>query len=562
MEHVLLSTFILVISALAGFMPANFKQWTCGLLIATPLSLLLSYIILPVMAFDNSGLLLGIVATYILGSLVGWIASDFDVSRNPHSLAIFAGIASLLVVVSVFSILASTSMVRSDDLAAVLDVQEATEIFDPSSMLMDTEQARFVDSDLAIRATNERLGVKIGLGVMTGIHESIIQNVQGRLTWVSPLAHSSVFKYLANKTTPGYITVSASNFSDTSETLDMPISFGTNGFYFNGDVHRHLYFNGYHGTYLDDYTMELDESGKPYWVVSKFERTVGASGKKITGVVIVDAQTGDIQDIDVSELAEKAPWVDRVQPEDIIFSQIEDWGTLSLGFLNRYFFGREMINPTEGMSLVYTKDGRSMWYTGLQSGSGQDGTVGFMMVDTKTGNATFYRRSGITEEVAKRAIEGKVQEFGYVASNPIPYNVNGISTFVAVLKDAKGNPQMVGLVAYNDRSVLAVGPNLEAAMRRYQMAQSQSGSAVSLGDTRDRMHIVGYLDRVGFQQVLDSSASLHFTIKDDPELRVFTVSGSDSARYILSRPGDKVGISYINTGSNPILVREFDNESL
>jgi hypothetical protein len=549
MEHVLLSTLILVISALAGFMPANFKQWTYGLLIATPLSLFLSYIILPVMAFDNPVLLFVIVAMYIMGSLVGSIASDFDVSRNPHSLAIFAGIGSLLIVVSVASILASTSLVRSSDLAAVLDVQDTTEIFDPSSMLMDTEQARFVDNDMAIRATNERLGVKIGLGVMTGIHESTIQNVQGKLTWVSPLAHNSVFKYLANKTTPGYITVSASNVSDTSETLDMPISFGTNGFYFNGDVHRHLYFNGYHGTYLDDYRMELDESGQPYWVVSKFERTVGASGKKITGVVIVDAQTGDIQDIDVSELAEKAPWVDRVQPEDIIFSQIEDWGTLSLGFLNRYFFGREMINPTAGMSLVYTKDGRSMWYTGLQSGAGQDGTVGFMMVDTKTGDATFYRRS-------------EVQEFSYAASSPIPYNVNGISTFVAVLKDAKGNPQMVGPVAYNDRSVLAVGPNLEADMRRYQLAQSQSGSAVSLGDTRDRMHMVGYLDRVGFQQVLESSASLHFTIKDDPELRVFTVSGSDSARYILSRPGDKVAVSYIETGSNPILVKDFDNESL
>ena len=202
-----------------------------------------------------------------------------------------------------------------------------------------------------------------------------------------------------------------------------------------------------------------------------------------------------------------------------------------------------------------------MWYTGLQCGSSQEGTVGFMLVDTKTGEATFYRRTGITEEVAKRAIEGKVQEFGYKASNPIPYNVNGTSTFVSVLKDDKSNPQMIGMVAYDDRSVLAVGENLETVLRRYQLAQSQSGAEMNLGEDRVLVELEGVLDRVGFQQV-DAHASLHFTLQNDPEGRVFTVSGSDSARYILSRPGDRVKIGYIDTGSDPIIVREFVNTEL
>lgn len=562
MSAIVLSALILLVPVVLAVVPASITQWLVTLILGFVVTFFASYLVLPTLAIDSASLLfLSVLLFTVARFIVGLLHADRIALKHQYSGVV--GLTSLFVLASLatFALLSSTGMFRSADLAGVLDIRESTEVFDPKSILMDTEQARFVDQDLAMRASNEKLGEKVGLGAMTQLTNASIQDLNGKLTWVAPIVHKNVFKYLSNGETPGYIDVSASRFSDSKATLDAPIAYGTDGFYFSGNLKRYLYTSGYQSTYLDDYTLELNDQGKPFWVVSKFERTVGMSGKEVTGVLIVDAQTGAIQDVPLDQLPQVAPWVDRVQPESIVFDQITDWGKLSGGFINAYFVGKDVINPTKGLSLVYTKDGRSMWYTGLQSGSAQEGTVGFMMVDTKTGEATMYRRTGITEEVAKRAIEGKVQETGYKASTPIPYNVNGLSTFLAVLKDDKGNPQKIGMVSYNDRSVLAVGNNLDTVLRRYQMAMSQSDSQQSLGKDRVTKLVSGRLDRVGFQQI-DGQASLHFTVANDTEKRVFTVSGSDSARYILSRPGDSVDVHYYDTGSDPIIVNEFKNEAL
>jgi hypothetical protein len=51
-----------------------------------------------------------------------------------------------------------------------------------------------------------------------------------------------------------------------------------------------------------------------------------------------------------------------------------------------------------------------------------------VLVDTRTKEATFINKVNATEYAAQSSAQGKVQEKGYEASLPIPYNINSIPT--------------------------------------------------------------------------------------------------------------------------------------
>ena len=78
-----------------------------------------------------------------------------------------------------------------------------------------------------------------------------------------------------------------------------------------------------------------------------------------------------------------------------------------------------------GASLVYGDDGKSYWYTGITSSGGDESTVGFMLVDSRTKEAKLYMQTGATETAAMTSAEGKVQEKNYDATFPVMYNIYG-----------------------------------------------------------------------------------------------------------------------------------------
>jgi hypothetical protein len=125
-------------------------------------------------------------------------------------------------------------------------------------------------------------------------------------------------------------------------------------------------------TGLTDYTFEIDDQGKPYWVVTRYNKQVGISGNNATGVVIVDAQSGQITDYN---MADTPAWVDRVEPQEFIEDQLNDWGEYVRGYWN--FSGEGKLQITEEMTLVYGENNKSYWYTGLSSVGKEESAVGF-----------------------------------------------------------------------------------------------------------------------------------------------------------------------------------------
>jgi hypothetical protein len=214
------------------------------------------------------------------------------------------------------------------------------------------DEIRVVDEDLAYLLGEKVLGSQQALGSQVQLGDFCIQKVNNKLYWVAPLLHSGFFKWLNNKEgTAGYVMVSATNERDVKlveniEGKNIKIKY-QQGAYFQSDIQRHLYFNGYHNIGLTDFSFEINDQGKPFWVVTKYAKKIGFSGNDATGVILLDAQSGEIKE---HSIANTPKWVDRIQPIDFIEKQLNDWGEYVNGYWN--FSNSNKLKITEGLTLV------------------------------------------------------------------------------------------------------------------------------------------------------------------------------------------------------------------
>lgn len=173
---------------------------------------------------------------------------------------------------------------------------------------------------------------------------------------------------------------------------------------FGYNLERHLRMNGFASTILDDFNIEIDENGRPYAPVTTLEKVVGMSTPQVTGVAVVDVQTGDIK----WYKPEKAPaFVNRIYPEWLVYERITNWGEYPNGYFH-WMNNDGLLQPCEGMDIVQTKNGCS-YYVGIQAKTGNFDTEGYMLIDIRTGVATYYKRAEVTLEavVLEKVQEGK-----------------------------------------------------------------------------------------------------------------------------------------------------------
>lgn len=420
-------------------------------------------------------------------------------------------------------------------------------------------EIRVVDEDLAYLLGEKILGSQPALGSQVHLGEFYIQKVNNKLYWVAPLLHSGFFKWLNNKQgTSGYVMVSATNERDVKlvqQINNTPIKIKYQpSAYFGDEVRRHIYFNGHTTVGLTDFTFEIDDAGRPFWVVTKYEKKIGFSGNDATGVIVVNAQTGTIQEYDIASTPQ---WVDRIQPVRFIEEQLNDWGDLVHGYWN--FSNADKLQITEGMTLVYGKDNKSYWYTGLTSVGKDESSVGFVLVDTRTKEATFYKQSGATEFAAQNSAQGKVQEKGYYASLPIPYNINSIPTYVMTLKDKGGLVKMFAMVSIHDYTIVGVGNTMRETLMAYKNAYNMSGDNIKPGTTTNKKTVMAPVTRIQ-NDVKNGNSFYYFTIQG--EGKIFIGSSQLSNQLPITRVGDQVEITYDADTEEVIDISSFKNFSI
>lgn len=528
------------------------------LFIALPLYL---YISMPTLNFWFFSFPVG-VAT------IAMTVAVLELSLAGRKSSLLAKISIFVLVLAILHIaitsLASWGLFRASAYRGLIGTVAEKESRDFSNNIapVSLDQVRIIDQEVAHRLGDKVLGEQPSLGSQVEVGTFNIQSINGQLYWVAPLLHDGFFKWW-NKSegTSAYIRVSATNERDVQLVTavggrPVRVKYQPNA-YFGSNLERHLYLSGYATTGLTDYSFETDDSGHPFWVVSLYTNAVGFFGYNVYGVAVVNAETGEIQEY----TPETAPtWVDRIQPKEMIEQQLGFWGKYIKGYINLSNEGK--LEPTEGMSLVYGADGRSYWYSGITSVGRDQGTVGFVLVDTRNKSTTWYKQAGATEEAAMQSAKGKVQEKGYTASFPILYNINGVPTYVMSLKDKAGLVKMLALVSVEDYSIVGVGNNIKEAVRAYKEAYNGSGpnNNPNISSNSNVFKVESRISRIATDIV--GGTAFYYIYCEAPSDKIFIGSSTVSNELPISQVGDSIRISYNDARTAIIDMANFDNLNL
>ena len=436
----------------------------------------------------------------------------------------------------------------------VTEVNEKT--FGKTIAVVEVEKTRALDETVANRVGNDVIGNSTALGSRVEPGNPTLQCLTGSFTidngekltfnndlvYVMPLEHTSIFKWLSYDTTPGYIIVSASDQNWrrlVTEVNGKKLALRyLESAYFNDDIERHIKFNGYLHKGLNDHCFEIDNNGRPYWVLSSYDQKIGFCGEESEGPITVDAQTGEIKAYTIKNAPK---WIDRIQPKDFIEEQIRQWGEYKLGWWNSCWFASQLgvLEPTPGMSLVYS-NGRSYWYTGIKSANKDKGTNGFMLVDTRTKEAKFYRSPGFNEEEARGIADGQqwAKSADFKADFPVLYNVRGVPTYFMTYKDATGNIQGYCFLSSINRDAVGCGKLKTEASRKYEEMLK------TVGNDKVKDSEVKPVELTGTVRDITLEGDVYYVLLNEKSGFEFSGKSKNFPELKWSKRGDKVKVIF------------------
>ena len=529
---------------------------------------ILAYFYMPVVSFGFTGfplfliVLIGLWITLNSPLNLSSLGDQKDLQnlkiQKPDKVSLIL-LAALLLYMTVVPVVTSWALLRTNDYRDLIGKIDTESNLSTHMLPISIDKIRVVDQSLAQLLGDKVLGSQPALGSQVTLGTFNIQKVNDDLYWVAPLLHSGFFKWQKNiEGTNGYVMVNACNERDVKLVHEIKgkkvyIKYQSEAFFFD-NLERYIYFHGYWHVGLTDYSFEIDDAGTPYWVITKFKKTIGFSGDEANGVLIVNAQTGEIKEYSI---ADTPKWVDRIQPGEFIETQLNNWGNYIKGYWN--FSNENKLKITEPVSMVYGEDNNAYWYTGLTSVGSDESTVGFALINTRTKKAVWYKQSGATENAAQNSAKGKVQEKGYYASLPIPYNINNIPTYVMTLKDNGGLVKMYAMVAIEDYTIVGVGNTLRESLMAYKNAFNQSGNKLNTKSKTEKNIIKSVITRIN-GDVKNGNTYYYFTLRNLP--KVFIGSSQISNDFPLTTLGDSVYITFDNDNQDVIDISSFKNRNI
>ena len=432
-----------------------------------------------------------------------------------------------------------------------------TDQFSENFAEVDMSSVPVIDYDVARQLGDKKMGEVTALGSQFEVSDDYtLCSVNGTLYRVSPLEYRDFIKWIQNRGdgVPGYIRVNVSDPSDVELVLlDEGMKFVESAF-LNDRLERHVRLH-YPTEMLTDYSFEVDDEGRPYYVVSTYRPKVGVyGGNDATGIILVDPISGACTKYDEDEVPQ---WVDRIQPSAFALEQLDNWGRYVNGFFNTLFGQRDMLTNTEGHNYI-SIDGEMYVYTGVTSIGADHSIVGFALINLKDKEATFYKVNGADEASAMSSAEGEVQEKGYEATFPILLNVGGHPTYFVSLKDQEGLVKQYAFVSLENYSLVGIGDTVGAAQRSYLLRLSENGKE-NESDPAAMQVVSGTLSALE-SAVQEGSTHYYFTIEGND--RLFIAPLSLSSELVMSEVGDAVQVRYVESEDMTIVIDAFDNETM
>ena len=450
-------------------------------------------------------------------------------------------VAVLLVATVVVGSIIGWEVIRASsyrDLLTVTDGDFAEEVEEISY-----DQIPMLDRDSAVRLGNRKLGELADMVSQFEVAADYTQiNYQGRPVRVTPLRYGDFIKWLNNRAQglPAYLIIDMVTQDVDVVRLEEGIRY-TTAEHFGRNLYRHMRFN--YPTYMfDEPAFEIDESGHPYWVCPRIDKTIGLfGGTDITGAVLVDAITGESQYYDVADVPE---WVDHVYTAELIIQQYDYHGAYINGFLNSIFGQRGMTQTTDGYNYIAIGDDVYM-YTGITSVVSDESNIGFILSNQRTKETRFYQIAGAEEYSAEASAEGQVQHLGYNAPFPLLLTISEQPTYFMAMKDAAGLVKMYAMVNVSQYQIVATGATVAECESNYRQMLANNGLIGEEDtdiDSADRLQTAGFIAEIR-TAVISGNTWYYFRLTPGGDT-YFAISAAADQNVVILNQGDYVEVTF------------------
>ena len=183
-----------------------------------------------------------------------------------------------------------------------------------SSFEQDIREVDFDNLPLLDKASSQKVGDRVVGQIPDLVSQFSINpeysliNYKGQIVRVTPLEHNDFYKYFSNRSgTAGYVIVDSTTGDAEVVRTPQGLKYLPSS-YLLDNLHRHVQLHNPFSI-LGDTSFELDEQGNPYWVIQTLTYKWVNIMPRVSGVIVCNAITGEMQHYKPSEVP---TWVDNV----------------------------------------------------------------------------------------------------------------------------------------------------------------------------------------------------------------------------------------------------------
>lgn len=516
------------------FGPNWWRGQSLRLAVGVPVLLVYAYLVMPALVFPQALTLLLLTLVPNAAYSLMLAARSIVISRRIVSIRRTPTLPYLvpLTLLALFAgVLAVAPVVDASGLRDLVDGSTSNTL-PPSA---DLSHVRVVPEEAAIFAGDKVVGQ---LGSYYGVGTFNVQVERGRLVWVAPLEFHGFVQWLARRTSPGVIVVSAENPDASPEMRQRaPMRYIPSAL-FNDNLYRHVYMR-YGMEQILETTLQLDDRGDPQYLCTLGRPTIGWSGQRVTGVVIVDPATGAMRRVARADFERLPKWVSRVVPDELALQYNEWFGLYVHGLWNALLAKRDVHVPARDEVFGLLAGDRFVWFVDHTSPASDQSMTGFTYMDTVSGKMTYYTSSGgeFNSRGAENAVASNpiVRQGRLLPTQPILYNAFDQNTWVVPLVADTGKYQTLALVqAKNGHVVVGSSGNPSPQSDAFaQYAAFLGGRYAAAVTGPGERSFSGAIDRIA-----GASGMLYFTLRGSRQ--IFSLDATSNAAALLARSGDRV----------------------
>ena len=474
------------------------------------------------------------------------------VDKNEGKAKTFKALSVIPVVIALIGVLggvASLSLFPGNAAKYAAVLETTTEDFASDIPEVDYSQIPVIDRDSAILLGDREMGSipeYVSQFEISTIYSQI--NYQDAPVRVSPLVYADLFKWFTNREggIPAYSLVNMTTQDAEIVRLDDSPIYYSESEPLARNIDRYVQLK-YPFYMFDQKSFEIDDDGHPWWICPVQTRTIGLfGGTDIERVVMVDATTGECQDLAIEDVPQ---WVDHAYPTDLLIEQYNWSGAYKDGWLNSWLGQSGVVQTTPGTDGMpgynYIAKDDDVWvYTGVTSATADSSIVGFVLINQRTAESHFYSVSGATEASAMESAEGQVQNLRYQATFPLLINVGGQPTYFMALKDNAGLVKQFAMLDIQRYQNVAVGDTVAGCQEAYEALLATNGVQLE-GSAVDSVGVktaTGTIVRIT-DAVMDGNT--HFYVELDGSGEIYDFALPNMLGIVAYQVGDEITFTYV-----------------